>query len=129
MFPLTPFSARAAATRPLKGSVLIVALLIVALIALALGSFINLNLSSSRLAKRTLSGYAGLNLGEAGVEEGVWSINRAAAGDQAAWTGWTQGNGAAWQKFTNFNLDPGTTASVKVYVDQFAPPVGVRPKV
>ena len=112
-----------------QGSVLIVALLITALIALALGSFINLNLTSSRLAKRTLNGYAGLNLGEAGIEEGVWSINRSAAGDAAAWNGWSQSGSAAWHKFADFDLNPGITGSVKVYVDQFAAPVGVSPKV
>ena len=112
-----------------KGSVLIVALLITALIALALGSFINLNLTSSRLAKRTLNGYVGLNLGEAGIEEGVWSINRFAAGDKAAWNGWTQSGGAAWHKFADFDLNPGISGSVKVYVDQYAPTVGLSPKV
>jgi hypothetical protein len=112
-----------------QGSVLIVALLITALIALALGSYINLNLTSSRLAKRTLNGYAGLNLGEAGVEEGVWSINRFAAGDSSAWSGWTQTGAAAWHKFTDFDFDAGITGSVKVYVDNYAPPVGVAPKV
>ncbi|MEO7412339.1 MAG: hypothetical protein ABIZ81_03190 [Opitutaceae bacterium] len=120
---------RAGALRSRKGSVLIVALLITALIALALGSFINLNLTSSRLAKRTLNGYAGLNLGEAGIEEGVWSINRHAAGDAAAWNGWTQSGGAAWHKFTDFDLNPGIAGTVKVYVDQYAPPVGLSPKV
>src|SRR3954468_9716203 len=112
-----------------RGSVLIVTLLITALIALALGSFIKLNLTSSRLAKRTLNGYAGLNLGEAGIEEGVWSINRAAGGDAAAWNGWTQNAGSARHKFTDFDFGAGLAGSVKVYVDQYAPPVGVRPKV
>jgi hypothetical protein len=118
-----------AVAKTARGSVLIVALLITALIALAIGSYVNLNLSSSRLAKRTLNGYAGLNLGEAGIEEGLWSINRSAAGDLSAWNSWTQSGGAAWHKFTDFELDPGTLGSVKVYVDQFSPPVGARPKV
>src|SRR3954468_21493513 len=98
-----------------RGSVLIVTLLITALIALALGSYINLNLTSSRLAKRTLNGYAGLNLGEAGVEEGVWSVNHFAAGDGTAWTGWTKSGPAAWRKFSDFAFDGGIAGSVKVY--------------
>lgn len=122
-------SSSVAAAKTARGSVLIVALLVTALIALALGSYINLNLTSSRLAKRTLSGYAGLNLGEAGVEEGLWSINRFAAQDPAAWNNWTQSGGAAWRKFADFDLDPGLAGSVKVYVDRYAPPVGVAPKV
>jgi hypothetical protein len=112
-----------------RGSVLLVALLVCALIALGIGSLLSLNLASSRQAKRTLHGYAGLNLVEAGVEEGTWSFNRAAAGDGAAWTGWTQSTGAAWRKFSNFDYGNGTTGAVKVYVNRFDPPDGFQPKI
>ncbi|HEX2852096.1 MAG TPA: hypothetical protein VHO24_02575 [Opitutaceae bacterium] len=108
---------------------LIIALVVAALIALGLGSMLSLNLTSSRLAKRTLHGFAGLNLVEAGVEEGTWSINRAAAGDTAAWAGWTQGTGDAWRRFSGFDLGDGSATTVKVYVNRFAPPVGAQPKI
>ena len=60
----TPCAGSASSARPLRdsrGAVLIVALLISALIAVALGSYLNLNLSSSRLAKRSFNGFAALN--------------------------------------------------------------------
>jgi hypothetical protein len=112
-----------------RASVLIVALLVAALVALGLASMLSLNLTSSRMAKRSLHSFAGLNLAEAGVEEATWSINRAAGGDSAAWTGWTQSAGSAWRKFSDFDLADGSAASVKVYVNRSSPAVGVQPKI
>ena len=62
---------------------MIVALLLAALIAVALGSYLNLSISSAKFAKRTFDGYAALNLAEAGAEEAVWSFNRNTAGPVA----------------------------------------------
>jgi hypothetical protein len=112
-----------------RGAVLIVALLVAALIALMLGSYLNLNLSSTRMAKRTFDGYSALNLAEAGTEEAVWSFNRTAGGDATAWDGWTKDSGAAWQKFANFELGANTSAWVKVYVDHSTPDPATQPKV
>lgn len=122
---------RPAAARlgPGRGSILIVALLVAALIAVVLGSYLNLNLSSSRLARRTFNGYAALNLAEAGVEEGVWSFNRATAGDPAAWADWSQPSGATHRKFGPFALSQNTTGWVRVYVDNASPPANGRPKI
>lgn len=112
-----------------RGAVLIVALLLSALIALGLGSYLRLNLSSSRLANRSFKGYAALNLAEAGVEEAVWSFNQAQKGQSSAWAGWTRNGSAAWQKFSNFNLGQNTSSWVKVYVDNTTPPATARPKI
>lgn len=112
-----------------RGSVLIVALLIAALIAVALGSYLNLNLTSTRLSKRTFEAYAALNLAEAGAEEAVWSFNRATAGQSDAWNGWTSASGAAWQKFSNFDYSGGTRGWVQVYVNTTNPPALASPKV
>jgi len=59
---------------------LIVAMLLAAVIALMLGSYLNLNLNSARQAFRSFQGYAAMNLVEAGAEEALWSFNRAAEG-------------------------------------------------
>ncbi|WP_414663203.1 pilus assembly PilX family protein [Horticoccus sp. 23ND18S-11] len=112
-----------------RGAVLIVALLFVALIALGLASYLNLNLASGRLAKRTFNSYAALNLAEAGTEEAVWSYNRASAGATDAWNAWTQQGAAATQRFSGFDLGPGTTGWVKVYVESREPGPTMRPKV
>lgn len=114
--------------RAQRGAVLIVALLISALIALALGSYLNLNLSSSRLARRSFNGFAALNLAEAGAEEAVWSFNRAQRGHADAWTSWTKNGAAAWQKLS-FDLGANTTGTAKVYVDNFNPGPSARPKI
>lgn len=111
-----------------RGSVLIVALLLAAIIALALGSFLNLNLTSSRMAKRTFNSYAALNLAEAGAEEAVWSFNRATDGEADAWTGWSNNGTAAWQKFA-FDLGNNHRGWAKVYVDNYQPGANARPKV
>lgn len=117
---------RASSTR---ASVLIVALLVSALIAVVLGSYLNLNLSSSRLARRTFNGYAALNIAEAGLEEGVWSFNRASSGDTSAWADWTQTSGAGRRRFGPFTLSQNTIGWVKVYVDNVTPSAFSRPKI
>jgi Tfp pilus assembly protein PilX len=105
-----------------RGSVLIVALMICALIALTLGSYLSLNLNSTRQAKRAFHNSAALNLAEAGAEEAVWSFNRATAGHDNAWTGWSDDGTAAWRKFTGFDFAANTTGSVKVYATTTNPP-------
>ncbi len=112
-----------------RGAVLIVALLFAALIAVGLASYLNLNLSSSRLAKRTFNGYAALNLAEAGAEEAVWSFNRTQRGDTEAWRKWTTQGSAAWQKFTDMDLGANSTSWVKVYVDNHTPGANARPRI
>lgn len=112
-----------------RGAILIVALLLAALIAVALSSYLSLNLSSARQAKRTFNGYAALNLAEAGVEEAVWSFNRATAGDTTAWNGWTPLGTAVSQKFSGFDHGPGIASWVKVYVGNTQPPPNVQPKI
>lgn len=127
---LRPVSRRAARpAAPQRGAVLIVALIVSALIAIALVSYLNLNLTSTRLAKRTFTGYAALNLAEAGTEEGVWAFNRTAAGDTTAWSAWTTNGSAAWQKFTDFQFPASQSGSVKVYVESYQTTVGSTPRV
>lgn len=112
-----------------RGSVLIVALLLCAVIALMLGSYLNLNLNSTRLAQRSFHGTAALNLAEAGAEEAVWSFNRTTQGETDGWTGWNTDGTGAWRKFTGFDLGAGAEAWIKVYVTNTNPPSGGTPKV
>ncbi|HEY1107881.1 MAG TPA: hypothetical protein VGE76_04590 [Opitutaceae bacterium] len=112
-----------------RGAVLIVALLVSALIALGLASYLRLNLNSSQLAQRSFNGFAALNLAEAGTEEAVWSFNRALAADRTAWQGWTTTGAAAYRKFEGFDFGRNVSGSVKVYVDSYNPGPSARPKV
>jgi hypothetical protein len=114
---------------PAQGSVLIVALLLSAIIALMLGSYLNLNLSSTRLAKRSFHSTAALNLVEAGAEEAVWSFNRAASGHNDGWADWRTDGTSAWKKLSGFDFGSNTSGWTKVYVTSKNPPSGTSPKV
>ncbi|HEY0946580.1 MAG TPA: hypothetical protein VGD81_14980 [Opitutaceae bacterium] len=100
-----------------------------ALIALALGSYVNLNLSSARLAKRTFHRAAAFGLAEAGAEEALWSFNQANALAPNAWADWTRNGPTAWRKFNRFDFGNNSTGNVRVYVDNTTPGAGVRPTI
>ena len=115
--------------RTARGSVLIVALMVAALLAVALGSYLNLNLGSARLARRSFHQQAAFNLAEAGAEEALWSFNQSALGSAGAWTDWTDDGASAWRRINGFALGGGAVGSVKVYIDVKAPAAAVRPRI
>jgi Tfp pilus assembly protein PilX len=110
-----------------RGSVLIVAMLVTAMLALVLGSYFNLSLTSSRQTRRTFDRNTAFHLTEAGIEEAVWSYNQALAGSSNAWTDWNTDGVAAWRKFTDFTLTPGSSGSVKVYASDITPSTSAPP--
>jgi len=112
-----------------RGAVLIVALLITALIALALGSYLTLNLSTARLARQSYQQSGSFHLAEAGAEEAVWSFNQANTRNPDAWTGWTTQGAAAWRKFPGFDFGGNTTGTIKVYVSTTNPAGADKPTV
>ncbi|HEX7631269.1 MAG TPA: hypothetical protein VF388_03980 [Lacunisphaera sp.] len=112
-----------------RGAVLIVALLITALIALALGSYLTLNLTTSRLARQSYQQSSSFHLAEAGAEEAVWSFNQANAHNTAAWSGWTTQGATAWRKFSGFDFGGNTTGTIKVYVNNTSPAASEKPTV
>lgn len=107
--------------RERRGTVLLVAMLVLAFIAFVLGSYINLNLTTVHLANRTYCSNVAFDLAEAGAEEALWSFNQTVAGSHGAWADWQQAGDSAWKKFTDFDLSPATTGWVKVYVDNTDP--------
>lgn len=120
---------RALPTDRRRGSVLIVAMLVTAMLALVLGSYFNLSLTSSRQTRRTFDRDTAFHLAEAGVEQAVWSYNQTLAGSSGGWTDWTTDGAAAWRKFTDFTLTSGSTGSVKVYASDTNPGAASRPVV
>lgn len=121
-----------------RGSVLIVALLFAAAIAVSIGSYMALATTSLKTANRSFYMNAALNLAETGVEEALWCFNQMHAGVavNTAWTGagWTTTaatgvDAPATQTFSGFTFAAGTTGSVKVYVDHANPGALVAPKV
>ena len=115
--------------RTARGAVLIVALLITALIAVALGSYLTLNLSTARLARQSYQQGTSFHLAEAGAEEAVWSFNQANARNAAAWAGWSTENATAWRKFAGFDFGGNTMGSIKVYVNNTSPAGAEKPTV
>jgi len=105
-------------------------MLVAALIALVLGSYLSLSLSTAHFASRTFYSNASFNLAEAGAEEAVWSFNRPATGP-SGWTAWSNNASDAWQNFSGFTFSSNATGSVKVYVENYNPPAGsvILPKV
>jgi len=110
-----------------RGSILIAAMLVTAMLALVLGSYSNLTLTSSQQTRLTFDRNTAFHLAEAGIEEAVWAYNQALAGSAAAWSGWNTEGFAAWRKFTDFKVTAGSTAYVKVYANATAPAGLARP--
>jgi hypothetical protein len=100
--------------------VLIVALLLMAVIALGITSYMNLSLGSARLAHRGFQQTAAFNLAEAGAEEALWSLNRANAHQSDAWTGWTITGSTAKNIFTDFDFGANSTGSIRVLIDNYS---------
>lgn len=107
---------------------LIVTLLVLAMLALGVGSYLSLNLNTSRLARRSYQQNAAFHLAEAGAEEAVWSFNRAHAKQPDAWAGWTVQGAAAWRRLEDFDFGGGTQGSVKIYVNNTNPAAGSKPQ-
>ncbi len=124
-----PAAAHRPSSRDPRGAVLIVAMLVAALIAIVLSSYLTLNLATAKMSKRTFNGYAALNLTEAGAEEAVWCFNNQNSGDTTVWNDWTRAGTTAWRKFDNFDLGSGNRGWVKVYVDNTTPSASGRPTV
>jgi hypothetical protein len=113
-----------------RGSVLLTALLISAILAISIGGFIALNTQSLKLATRSFYLAEGVNMAESGLEEAIWSFNQAQAGDASAWTGWDTSDGTtAKRTLTDFSLGANATGVVKIYIDRYNPPASYRPRV
>jgi hypothetical protein len=105
------------ALRNQRGSVLIVALIFAAAIAISLASYLRLATTASRISYR--SHYAGvaMNAAESGLEQAMWSINKQKAADTAAWTGWDTTSGTtARRTFALGTVSGGGVVTVKVLV-------------
>ncbi|MCB1105334.1 MAG: hypothetical protein H7A44_04435 [Opitutaceae bacterium] len=99
-----------------RGAVLIVAMLLSAVIAVSLGTYINLSLNSVRLADRTFYANAAMNLVEMGIEEAMWSYNEDRTSGNG-WTAWdTSAGNSAYNKFGTYNYGGNVTGAVQVFV-------------
>lgn len=115
-----------------RGSALLVALLMMAIIGISIVTYLRLSTNSLTLSNRSFYHSASINLAETGVEEALWSFNQVTDGVAlaTAWNGWDTSDGTtAKRTFSDFTLSANATSTVKVYVDRYNPPTGVQPKV
>jgi hypothetical protein len=107
-----------------RGSAMIVALIISAVVAISLASYIRLGVTSQTISNRALYNNAAMNLAENGLEEAMYSINKMVADSTYNWAGWTN-NGvaatsAAWRRFPSasgtYSFDQNAKGYVRVYV-------------
>lgn len=103
-----------------RGSLLIVAMLMSAIIAISLTSYLQLTRSSLTISNRALYNNGAMNLAENGLEEAMYSINKMVADDTYDWTDWTNdgttSSSSAWRKWTGYTFDQNATGIVRVYV-------------
>jgi hypothetical protein len=120
-----------------RGSLLIVALLLSAMIGISLVSYMHLARTSLTISNRALYNNAAMNVAENGLEEAMYSINRTIADPNYTWPRWTNNgtaaDSAAWREFRNFRFDQNTTGAVRVYVynyrGQIAPKIVARSRI
>lgn len=101
-----------------RGSLLLVAMLMAAAIALVLGSYLKLSSNALKVAHRTFFARDANNLAEAGLEEAIYRLNLMASGTVAAtaWSGWTLTGTNATYTLPSFNRNQNAVGVVKVYV-------------
>lgn len=108
--------------RPTRGSLLIVAMILTAVIGISLVSYIRLGRTSQTISNRALYNNAAMNLAENGLEEAMYSINKAVADSTYSWSGdgWTILGTSARRKWTGAQFDQNATGEVRVFVTHFA---------
>ena len=99
-----------------RGSVLIVALLFSIIIAISLGSYLTLSQSTLRMANRAFYYNGALNLAETGMEQAMWSINKAVAHNASAWTDWTTEGSTARRTIAGIDYGHGVIGQARVRV-------------
>ena len=99
-----------------RGSLLIVAMLLSAIIGISLVSYLQLGRTALNISNRAFYNNAAINLAEQGIEEAMYSVNKAIADSTYTWTGWTISGANAYREWTGVALGQNTTASYRVYV-------------
>lgn len=114
-----------------RGTILIVALILSAVIGISLASYLTLSSNSMKLANRSFYLTSAVNIAETGVEEAMWCFNQVTAGVAlgTAWSGWTISGSNAKRTFTDFTLSGGATVTLRVLVNNYNAVSGIQPKI
>jgi Tfp pilus assembly protein PilX len=112
-----------------RGSLLIVAMILAAVIGISLVSYVQLGRSSLSISNRALYHNGAMNIAENGLEEAMYSINKKIADSSYSWTanGWTSANSGADMRRTlgPYTFDQNSTGTTRVYVVGYS---GTAPK-
>jgi len=120
-----------------RGSALIVAMIMTAIIGISLASYIRLGITSQTISNRALYNNGAMNLAENGLEEAMYSINKMVADPTYNWSGWTVDSSNLANAYRRFPSNNGTYAFdqnakgfVRVYVYNYkginAPRIATR---
>lgn len=103
-----------------RGSVLITALILSAIIGISLVSYIRLGRTALTISNRALYNNAAMNLAENGLEEAMYSINSAVANTSYSWSGdgWTVNptTDRARRLWEGVRFDQNAVGEVRVFV-------------
>ena len=97
-----------------RGSVLLITMILTLGLAIFLGSFVKMAMTSYKFSNRSFYSNGCINLAEAGLEEGLYALNN------SDWTGWTSSSGHMSRTISNVNLGQGGTGTIKVKVFNYA---------
>jgi len=96
-----------------RGSILIVAMIFSAIIAICLTSYLQMARTAMTVSQRAFFANNTMNLTETGLELAINAINT------NSWGAWTISGANATATFTGFTFDQGATGTVEVYVQNY----------
>ena len=105
-----------------RGSLLIVAMILCAVIGISLASYIQLGRTTLTISNRALYNNAAMNLAENGLEEAMHAINKRVADSTYAWPGWSTDSSSAWIQLPTsgtYTFDQNTSGIVRVHVSNY----------
>ena len=112
-----------------RGSLLIIAMLLCAVIGLSIVSYLNLGRTGMEISNRALYNNGAMNLAENGLEQAMYSINKKISDPTYVWAdhGWTIQGTAARQKWNDYDFGQGARGMVRAYVYDYA--AGAAPRI
>lgn len=103
-----------------RGSVLLSALCIAAVLAVAVTSYLAVCQRTLELSTRSLQSAHSITLAESGIEEALWSLNK------NEWSGWTIVGKQATKTVGGFDFGSGLTGSIVLSVANYDGTTGTR---
>lgn len=97
-----------------RGSVLVGSVILAIIGAMVIGGYLSMASNEFRLAQRTMQLQSAMNIAEAGLEEGINSVNL------ESWSGWTAvGSNAYFKSVGGIAFTDSRTAEFKIYVENY----------